>query len=126
MVQRQFIALLYGWIFILIFILASSFILALLLQFTDVSQWMLSWIAFAVGLIGLFIGGLITGMKGKSKGWIIGGLTGFGFSAFIFLVKYLGYQNGFSMEQSLHHLGFIFAAVLGGMIGVNLFQKDSE
>ncbi|MCM3742219.1 TIGR04086 family membrane protein [Oceanobacillus luteolus] len=126
MVQRQFIALLYGWIFILIFILASSFILALLLQFTDVSQWMLSWIAFAVGLIGLFIGGLITGMKGKSKGWIIGGLTGFGFSAFIFLVQYLGYQNGFSMEQSLHHLGFIFAAVLGGMIGVNLFQKDSE
>lgn len=120
--QRQFIALLYGWIFILVFILVSSFILTLILQFTEIRQQTLSWVAFSVGLIGLFIGGMITGIKGKSKGWIIGGLTGVGFTVFIFLVQFLGYQNGFSLEQTLHHLGFILAAILGGMIGVNLIK----
>lgn len=120
--QRQFIALLYGWIFILVFILVSSFILTLILQFTEIRQQTLSWVAFSVGLIGLFIGGMITGIKGKSKGWIIGGLTGLGFTVFIFLVQFLGYQNGFSLDQTLHHLGFILAAILGGMIGVNLIK----
>ncbi|GGN55265.1 TIGR04086 family membrane protein [Oceanobacillus indicireducens] len=124
--QRQLIALLYGWIFILLFIVVSSFVLALVLQFTTISQWMLSWVAFSVGLVGLFIGGMITGIKGKSKGWVVGGLTGLGFTLFIFLVQYLGYQNGFSMQQMLHHTGFILAAIFGGMIGVNLFQKDAE
>lgn len=120
--QRQFIALLYGWIFILVFILVSSFILTLIVQFTGIRQQTLSWVAFSVGLIGLFIGGMITGIKGKSKGWIIGGLTGVGFTVFIFLVQFLGYQNGFSLDQTLHHLGFILAAILGGMIGVNLIK----
>lgn len=120
--QRQFIALLYGWIFILVFILVSSFILTLIVQFTGIRQQTLSWVAFSVGLIGLFIGGMITGIKGKSKGWIIGGLTGLGFTVFIFLVQFLGYQNGFSLDQTLHHLGFILAAILGGMIGVNLIK----
>ncbi|MCF3941868.1 TIGR04086 family membrane protein [Oceanobacillus alkalisoli] len=124
--QRQFIALLYGWVFILLFIVVSSFVLALVLQFTTISQWMLSWVAFSVGLVGLFIGGMITGIKGKSKGWVVGGLTGLGFTLFIFLVQYLGYQNGFSIQQMLHHSGFILAAIFGGMIGVNLFQKDAE
>ncbi|MEI3596580.1 MULTISPECIES: TIGR04086 family membrane protein [unclassified Oceanobacillus] len=124
--QRQLIALLYGWIFILLFIVVSSFVLALVLQFTTISQWMLSWVAFSVGLVGLFIGGMITGIKGKSKGWVVGGLTGLGFTLFIFLVQYLGYQNGFSIQQMLHHTGFILAAIFGGMIGVNLFQKDAE
>lgn len=87
---------------------------------------MLSWVAFSVGLVGLFIGGMITGIKGKSKGWVVGGLTGLGFTLFIFLVQYLGYQNGFSIQQMLHHTGFILAAIFGGMIGVNLFQKDAE
>lgn len=124
--QRQFIALLYGWIFILAFSLISSFILALILQFTEISQWMLSWIAFSVGLIGLFIGGMITGMKGKSKGWVIGGLSGVGFTTFIFLVQFLGYQNGFSTSQIVHHSVFILVAMLGGMIGVNMFQSENN
>jgi len=116
----------YGWIFVLGFILIASFILAMLLQFTEVTQWMLSWIAFAVGLLALFSGGLITGIKGKSRGWIFGGITGVGFSLFIFLVQYLGYQNGFSLEQLLHHMAYIVAAIIGGMIGVNMFSTAEE
>ncbi|MHA6252141.1 TIGR04086 family membrane protein [Oceanobacillus sp. CAU 1775] len=124
--KKQSLAIVYGWIFILTFILIGSFILALLLQFTTISSSMLSWVSFAVGLLGLFIGGLITGMKGKKKGWIYGGLTGAGFTLFIFLVQFLGFQNGFSLEQIIHHSAFILAAMFGGMIGVNLFTNTAE
>lgn len=124
--RKQFIALLYGWIFVLLFILVMSFVLALVLQFTDISRQMLSWMTFSAGFLGLFIGGALTGMKGKSKGWLFGGLTGAGFTLFIFLVQYLGYQNGFSTEQLFQHAGYFAAAVAGGILGVNLFRTAEK
>lgn len=124
--KKQSIALIYGWIFILAFILIGSFVLALILQFTTISSSMLSWVAFAVGLLGLFVGGLVTGVKGKQKGWIYGGITGAGFTLFIFLVQFLGFQNGFSLEQIIHHAAFILAAMFGGMIGVNLLSNQTD
>lgn len=120
MEKYQFIGLLYGWIVVLGLILLSSIVLAILLQFTAFNDPALSWVAFATGMVSLFIGGLIAGAKAKSKGWVIGGITGIGFTLFIFLVQYLGYQQGFSLEQLLHHAGYIFAATVGGMIGVNI------
>lgn len=124
--KHQFIALLYGWIIVLGLILLMSVILAFLLQFTKMNETTLSWLTLAVGLISLFIGGLIAGIKGKEKGWVIGAITGAGFTLFTFLVQYLGYQQGFSLEQSLHHTGFIVAALLGGMIGVNLIKSSEK
>lgn len=120
MYRNQLIGLLYGWVVILGLILLSSVILALLLQFTAFNDPALSWVAFAVGIVSLFIGGFIAGVKGGSKGWILGVITGLGFTLFIFLVQYLGYQQVFSVEQLLHHAGYVAAALLGGMIGVNL------
>ncbi|PAV28933.1 TIGR04086 family membrane protein [Virgibacillus profundi] len=117
---NQFIALLYGWIVVLGLILISSVILAFLLRFTTFSDPALTWVALVIGLISLFIGGVVAGVKGKVKGWIIGGITGIGFTLFTFLVQYLGYQQAFSLEQSIHHIGFILAALFGGVIGVNI------
>ncbi|RDW21685.1 TIGR04086 family membrane protein [Oceanobacillus chungangensis] len=125
--QRQlFIALLYGWIFVFSFILLSSIILALLFRFTAFNENSLAWIALTIGFVTLFIGGFIAGAKGKMKGWIIGGLTGLGFTLFTFLVQYLGYQHGFSMEQTFTHLGYMLASVIGGVIGVNIFGSRNE
>jgi len=123
--KQQFVALLYGWIITLGLLLLTSIILAFLLQFTAMDETTLSWITLAVGLISLFIGGIVAGVKGKEKGWVIGAATGAGFTLFTFLVQYLGYQQGFSLEQSLHHAGFILAALLGGAIGVNVIKSES-
>ncbi|WP_010531103.1 TIGR04086 family membrane protein [Lentibacillus jeotgali] len=125
MQKQQFIGLLYGWIIILGLLLLTSIILAFLLRFTGMNEMTLSWITLAVGLISLFIGGIVAGVKGKEKGWVIGTITGAGFTLFTFLVQYLGYQQGFSLEQSLHHAGFILAALLGGVIGVNTIKSES-
>ncbi len=118
--KRHWIALLYGWIVVLGLIMVASFVLTLLLRFTTFSDPALSWVTFVIGLISLFLGGFVAGAKGRAKGWIVGTLTGAGFTLFIFSVQYLGYQQGFSLEQSLHHLGYIAVALFGGTIGVNL------
>ncbi|MFD1362945.1 TIGR04086 family membrane protein [Lentibacillus salinarum] len=123
--KQQFVALLYGWIIALGLILVTSIILALLLQFTGMTETTLAWMTLAVGLISLFAGGLVAGIKGKEKGWVIGAVTGAGFTFFTFLVQYLGYQQGFSLEQSLHHAGFILAALLGGVVGVNIIKSET-
>lgn len=124
--NQQFIALIYGWIVVLGLILVASVTLAFFLRFTAFNEPTLSYITLAIGLIALFIGGIIAGIKGKGKGWIIGGFTGLGFTLFTFLVQYLGYQQMFSIEQSLHHLGYILAALVGGVIGVNLVVADKK
>jgi len=119
MKNKQFIALLYGWIVVLGLIIITSIILALFLQFTSLNEPTLSWITLTIGLIALFLGGLVAGVKGKSKGWIIGGFIGIGFTIFVLAVQYIGYQQLFSWEQSAHHLGYLVAAVVGGILGVN-------
>ncbi|TFJ94009.1 TIGR04086 family membrane protein [Lentibacillus salicampi] len=123
--KQQFVALLYGWIIILGLLLLTSIFLAFLLRFTAMNEVTLSWITLAVGLVSLFVGGIVAGVKGKEKGWVIGAITGAGFTLFTFLVQYLGYQQGFSLDQSLHHAGFILAALLGGVIGVNVIKSES-
>ncbi|MEW9675875.1 TIGR04086 family membrane protein [Lentibacillus sp. L22] len=123
---KQLTALLYGWIVILGLILLTSFVLGLLLRFTSMNETTLSWASLIIGLIALFIGGIVAGVKSKKKGWIIGTVTGLGFTLFIFLVQYLGFQQTFSLEQTLHHLGFIVAALFGGVIGVNVAGQESN
>ncbi|CDQ39460.1 MULTISPECIES: TIGR04086 family membrane protein [Virgibacillus] len=120
MQKNQFTALLYGWITVFGLIMIASFILALLLRFTSFNEPALSWVTLIIGLLSLFIGGMAAGIKGKAKGWIIGAITGTGFTLFIFLVQYLGYQQGFSLEQMLHHVAYIAAALFGGAVGVNI------
>lgn len=124
--KQQFTALMYGWIIVFGFIFIASLLLALLLRFTTFNDPTLSWLAFAVGLIALFFGGFVAGIKGKAKGWVIGGITGIGFTLLTFFVQYLGYHQGFSLEQSLHHSGYILAALFGGVIGVNIAGPVNE
>ncbi|WP_010098982.1 TIGR04086 family membrane protein [Ornithinibacillus scapharcae] len=122
----QFTALLYGWIVVLGLILVSSMGLALLLRFSSFNEPALDWVTLVIGLLSLFIGGAVAGAKGKEKGWMTGAITGLGFTIFTFLVQYLGYQVGFSMEQSVHHLFYILAALFGGVVGVNIASNQES
>lgn len=125
MKKQQLAALLYGWITVIGLIFLTSVILALLLRFTTFNEPTLSWVTFILGLICLFAGGVVAGVKGKAKGWIIGGITGIGFTLLTFLIQYLGYEQMFSSVQLLHHAGYIIAALFGGIIGVNIGKNNN-
>lgn len=121
---RLFSALLYGWIFIFGLMFISSLILSFLLNFSNYVETNYSWITLTISFIALFLGGLIAGIKHKEKGWLIGILTGLTFSILIFFIQFLGFDRPFSGEQFLVHSAFIMLALLGGIIGVNIFVSN--
>lgn len=120
MKKNPFTGLLYGWIIIFGSLFLMGVIFALILSMTAMNEASLNWVSLIVVLIILFIGGIVAGAKGKQKGWVIGGIIGIGFTFFTFVVQYLGYEEGFSMNQIFLHMGYILAAILGGITGVNV------
>ncbi len=118
--KRLGLAIMYGLITVFMFAIAISFIFSLLLRFTSLQETSVAWIIVTLSFITLFIGGFVSGGKGKEKGWLLGGATGGAYTLVIFLFQYLGNDSLFTLYQMLFHLGFIGAAALGGIIGVNL------
>ena len=68
----------------------------------------------------MFIGGFMSGGKGKAKGWVVGGSTGLIYTLIVFLFQYLGHDSLFSMEQLVYHTCYILTAMMGGILGVNM------
>src|SRR5690625_2513585 len=114
------VAISYGWITICTLILLFSFFTTLIIRFAILSELTLTYITFCFGLIALFIGGLIAGVKGKGKGWIIGAATGIGFTMFTFLLQYFRWNELFSFQQLIYHSSFIITAITGSIVGVNI------
>ncbi|WP_186576516.1 TIGR04086 family membrane protein [Aquibacillus kalidii] len=125
MAKSRLIALAYGWVAIFVIMFFASLILSLLLRFTSLGSSTLNWTTLVVSLIALFSGGLISGLKGKEKGWILGACTGIGFTIIVLLYQYLGYSTGFSTTQMIYHGGFLIVALIGGVLGVNM-STESE
>ncbi|ABO67861.1 MULTISPECIES: TIGR04086 family membrane protein [Geobacillus] len=119
-------ALVYGVSTIFVLAALVSFIFSLLLKWTDIQESSLTWIIFAVSVISMFIGGIVAGGKSQEKGWLAGGLTGFLFTAIIFLFQFLGIEKPFTAQQWLYHLLFFVSAALGGIVGVNLSPARRE
>ncbi|MFD2681408.1 TIGR04086 family membrane protein [Bacillus seohaeanensis] len=113
-------AVLYGVITILLIAITASLVFSILLRFTDLDEHSISLFVTIVSFLSLFIGGFMSGGKGKQKGLILGGLTGFIYSFSVFLFQYLGLDSLFTLEQTVYHLCYITTAMMGGILGVNL------
>jgi putative membrane protein (TIGR04086 family) len=113
-------AVLYGVATIFVLALIVSFVLSIILKFTNASEATFAWVAFTCSLISFFVGGFVAGGKGKEKGWLVGGFTSILFTLLIFLFQFLGVDKLFTAQQWLYHLAFLIAAMCGGVIGVNI------
>ncbi|WP_247747228.1 TIGR04086 family membrane protein [Alkalihalobacillus sp. BA299] len=118
--RGMFGSMLYGLVSILVIAIAFSFIISLILSFSSLTEASFNWFILIVSFLALFIGGLISGVKAKEKGWIVGAGTALLFTAITFFIQYLGYNSGFTTEQYLYHGGYLVSSVFGGIIGVNL------
>ncbi|UTR09259.1 TIGR04086 family membrane protein [Evansella sp. LMS18] len=118
--QRMLSSALYGILAILILVVAASFISSLLLRFTSMQEGSFTWVLLGFSFIAVFTGGFISGGRSGERGWLTGAVTALLFTIIIFLVQFLGYNQGFDTEQLLIHCGYLFAAILGGMLGVNV------
>lgn len=116
--------MIYGLITLLVIILSVSFIFSLLLRFTSLTEASFSWLIIVFTFVALLVGGFVSGSSSKQKGWLVGAGTGLLYSVVVFLVQYLGYNAIFSMQQYLFHGGFILAAIIGGIFGVNVVRNS--
>lgn len=113
-------AVLYGVITVFLFAIVSSGIFSLILRFTLTGESSLKFLITAVSFVTLFLGGFVSGGKGKQKGWLVGGLTGIVYTTIIFLFHFLGQDSLFSFEQVVYHICYILTAMMGGILGVNV------
>jgi putative membrane protein (TIGR04086 family) len=118
--QRQISAVLYGVITILVMAIASSIIFATILRLSQLTEHSIQLLVTIISFLSIFMGGYITGGKGKEKGLLLGAITGIVYSSIIFLYQYLGYNSIFSLKQLIFHLCYIATAMLGSVLGVNL------
>jgi putative membrane protein (TIGR04086 family) len=114
------LAMVYGVTTIFIIILLTSLLLSLLLKFTTLQESSLTWVILTLSFLAMFIGGFVSGGKGKEKGWLMGGGTALLYSLIVFLFQYLGHEAVFSSEQSIYHAGFLAVSIIGGIFGVNM------
>ncbi|TCT27103.1 putative membrane protein (TIGR04086 family) [Melghiribacillus thermohalophilus] len=124
MVGNKVTALLYGWVTIFVLMIATSLIMALLMRFTTMDESTLNWLTGGLAILYLFFGGFFSGAKGKEKGWMLGALTGIGYSLFVFLYQFLAFDQLFTTNQWMYHGLFLLSAIIGGILGVNLFGKQ--
>lgn len=113
-------AILYGLITIFVMALITSIIFASLLKFTTITESSITWLLLGLSVLALFIGGFVAGGNGKEKGWLIGGTTALLYSLIIFLFKFLGYGQIFTVQETIYHGGFLVVAMIGGVFGVNV------
>ncbi|MFB6468017.1 TIGR04086 family membrane protein [Cytobacillus sp. Hz8] len=117
-------SILYGIITIFLLLIVTSFVMSILLKFTSLQESSLQFVVTAISFITLFLGGFISGGRGKQKGWLLGSLTGLVFSLIIFLFQFLGLNRLFSMETLIYHTCYILTAMMGGILGVNMTTKS--
>jgi putative membrane protein (TIGR04086 family) len=114
------ISIMYGVVSIFLVAVLSSLLFSLILRFTATGEASLQFAVTAVSFISLFVGGFISGGKGKAKGWMLGGATGLLYSIIIFLFQYLGHNSLFNAEQLIYHTCYMLVAMMGGILGVNM------
>lgn len=113
-------SVLYGTISIFVMTIILSLLFSLILRFTSLTESSLSYIILILSFISIFIGGIISGGKGKKQGWLLGGGTGLLYTLIILLFQYLGHDTLFTSREWIQSFCYILTSMMGGILGVNL------
>lgn|SRR5690625_570220 len=124
MKSNHMIAIVYGWIVTIVLLLVASAFLAIAIRLMTITNKNIFYTSLAIGLVILFISGVIAGLKGKEKGWLLGAIIGIGFMGVTFFIQYVGLNEAFTLQQTVYQLTYVFAAMTGSVIGVNLANRS--
>lgn len=124
--RTKFIAVLYGWITICLLLLFFALIMTFVIKFTSINDLTIIYVAFSISSLSMFFGGIVTGMKGKDNGWLLGVITGIGFILCVYIIQFTFIKQTFLWQQYIYHATFILVAIAGSILGVNLVSESKE
>src|SRR5699024_12451461 len=100
-------AVLYGFSTTFILLIICNTILSFSIQSQFVTHKNIFLVSFLIGLVILLISGMITGIKGKENGWLLGGLVGLIFILMIFFIQYVGLEEQILLKQSIYLITYM-------------------
>jgi len=108
-----------GLMYTLGLVLTGALLATLLLSFTSIRESSLPYFTYVINILGLLIGGFVTGRRCGEKGWYYGGVTGLTYFLFVLLIGFLGFDAPLQWETFFFLLGAFVIAGVGGIFGVN-------
>jgi len=126
MKRNQMFAVLYGCVTIFILLIICNTMLTFAIQTQFVTHENIFLVSFLVGLVILFISGVITGIKGKEHGWLLGGFVGIIFILMIVFIQYVGLEEQILLKQSIYLITYMLSAMIGSVVGVNFTHKENN
>ncbi|AOZ91883.1 TIGR04086 family membrane protein [Paenibacillus crassostreae] len=123
---RQFISfrinnsILAGLCYAFSWMMLGAFILSLLLWLSGMQEHELAKYTYIIHGISSAIGGIVSGKRSGSKGWVHGGITGLLYGIIILLIGFLALDNSFTTNDLIGICVSIIIGATGGMFGINL------
>lgn len=111
--------LLSGLVHALIWMIAGSIIVSLLLLWTDLQESRLAAYSFVIHGLAVLAGGLISGRRAGNKGWYHGGILGLSYCFVVMIVGFLAFDAGFNTTTPIMITLCFLLGALGGIVGVN-------
>lgn len=110
------------WIIVPFFIMSLLF--SLLYYVNILGDNIYNYIKLFTPIVSLFLGGLYLGKHSNSKGWLeglkLGGVT----ILILFMISYLGFNQGFTFKLFIYYLIFLLVTVFGSMFGIRNIEKE--
>lgn len=108
-----------GLVLMLAIVVIGSLVVALLLQFTGLSERNMPVITYAVNALSLVVGGFVAGRKARERGWLYGGVTGVLYTLVLLLISFLAFDAAVTSKTFVSMISSFAIAAIGGMLGVN-------
>lgn len=80
--------------------------------------------SYIIPFISLFIGGIIMGKNSQKKGWLEGLKFGLIVTIILFMLNFLGFDQGYTKDNIILYIIVMIASILGGMMGINFKKID--
>lgn len=80
--------------------------------------------SYIIPFISLFIGGIIMGKSSQKKGWLEGLKFGLIVTIILFMLNFLGFDQGYTKDNIILYIIVMIASILGGMMGINFKKID--
>lgn len=106
-------------IYIFVLILILCLILSLFDYFNITGSNISNYIKLFIAAVSMLIGGIYIGRNTSKKGWLEGLKIGLLFIVLLFIISYLGFDQGINIKTVIYYFILLISSMLGSMIGIN-------